>query len=197
MIGRTKSDSRPVEKRGVLQWERLRLDSVDWAKLRRFRWVPISLAAVWVIVVWIQIILEPRGDFRLHFEFGRRFANGVFIYENGLDPVYPPFWAMIHAPLHFFGLHAAQIIVYPIAALAIATLVRTLQLLSEQSMPLSRDASFWSTTLAILLGSLFLGRDLPRWESIRPWWQCRGWRFISGQRSATLQEEWSLAWRWP
>ncbi len=139
----------------------MRFDSFDWAKLHRFRWVPIALAAVWVTVVWIQIMLRPRGDFPHHFELGRRLARGVFIYEDGLDFVYPPFWAMIHAPLHLFGLHAAQIIVYPLALVAIGVLVRTLWRLSEKSMPLSPDASFWSTTLAILLGSIFLGRDLP------------------------------------
>ena len=135
--------------------------SIDWAKLRRFRWVPIASAAVWVTVVWIQIILRPQGDFHIHFELGGRLARGLFIYENGLDFVYPPFWALIHAPLHPFGLHAAQIMVYPLAVIAIATLVFTLKRLCEKSIPLSPDASFWSTTLAILLGSLFLGRDLP------------------------------------
>ncbi len=139
----------------------MRFDSVDWAKLRSFRWVPIASAAVWIMVVWIQIIIRPQGDFRLHFELGRRLARGVFIYEGGLDFVYPPFWAMVHAPLHFFGLHAAQIIVYPLGVVAIAVLVRTLQRLAEQSLPLSPDASFWSTTLAVLLCALFLGRDLP------------------------------------
>jgi alpha-1,2-mannosyltransferase len=139
----------------------LQLDSINWAKLRRFRWVPIASAAVWILVVWVQIILKPRGDFPLHFELGRKLAKGVFIYGGGLDFVYPPFWALIHAPLHIFGVHAAQVIVYPLAIVAMATLVRTLQRLSEQWLPLSPDAEFWSTTLAILLGSLFLGRDLP------------------------------------
>ena len=137
------------------------LSSFDWAKLRRFRWVPIASAAVWVMVVWVQIILKPQGDFHIHFELGGRLARGLFIYENGLDFVYPPFWALVHAPLHPLGLHAAQIIVYPLAVLAVATLVLTLKRLCEKSIPLSPDACFWSTTLAILLGSLFLGRDLP------------------------------------
>ena len=162
MICRIQAENRPPGNGGLfVRGGRLRFDSIDWAKLRRFRWVPIVSAAAWVMVVWIQIILRPQGDFPLHFELGRRLARGVFIYEGGLDFVYPPFWAMVHAPLHLFGLHAAQIIVYPLAVVAIAALVRTLQRLSERSMPLSPDASFWSTTLAILLGSLFLGRDLP------------------------------------
>ena len=162
MIRRIQAQNRPPGNGGLfIQGGRLRFDSIDWAKLRRFRWVPIASAAVWVMVVWIQIIVRPQGDFPLHFELGRRLARGVFIYEGGLDFVYPPFWAMVHAPLHLFGLHAAQIIVYPLAVVAIAALVLTLQRLSERSMPLSPDASFWSTTLAILLGSLFLGRDLP------------------------------------
>ncbi len=139
----------------------LQLDLIDWAKLRRFRWVPIASAAVWALVVWIQIILKPRGDFPLHFELGRRLAKGVFIYKDGLDFVYPPFWALIHAPLHIFGLHAAQVIVFPLSIVAITILVLTLRRLCEQDMPLSPDASFWSATLAILLACLFLGRDLP------------------------------------
>jgi alpha-1,2-mannosyltransferase len=138
----------------------LQLDSINWAKLRRFRWVPIVSAAVWILVVWVQIILKPRGDFPLHFELGRRLAEGVFIYEGGLDFVYPPFWALIHAPLHILGVHAAQVIVYPLAIVAIAALVLTLQRLTERRLPLSPDAVFWSTTLTIVLGSLFLGRDL-------------------------------------
>jgi alpha-1,2-mannosyltransferase len=162
MIRRIQAEDRPPENGGLfVQGGRLRFDSIDWTRLRRFRWVPIASAAVWVMAVWIKIILRPQGDFPLHFELGRRLARGAFIYEGGIDFVYPPFWAMVHAPLHLFGLHAAQIIVYPLAIGAIAALVRTLQRLSEQSMPLSPDASFWSTTLAIVLGSLFLGRDLP------------------------------------
>ena len=162
MIRRIQAENRPTGNGGLfVQGGRLGFESIDWAKLRRFRWIPIASAAAWVMVVWIQIIIRPQGDFPLHFELGRRLARGVFIYEGGLDFVYPPFWAMVHAPLHLFGVRAAQIIVYPLAVVAIAALVRTLQRLSERSMPLSPDASFWSTTLAILLGSLFLGRDLP------------------------------------
>ena len=138
-----------------------RLDSIDWSKLRPFRWVPIALAAVYVIGVWVQIIHRPQGDFRLHFELGKLLAGGHFIYAGNLDFVYPPFWALVHAPLHFLSLHAAQIIVYPLAPAAIAVLIETLRRLTEQNLPLSPDASFWSTTLAILLGSLCLGRDLP------------------------------------
>ena len=84
------------------------------------------------LVVWIQIILRPQGDFRLHFELGRRLAGADFIYKGNLDFVYPPFWALVHAPLHFLGLHAAQIIVYPLAPAAMALLVETLRRLSEQ-----------------------------------------------------------------
>jgi alpha-1,2-mannosyltransferase len=137
------------------------LSSIEWSKLRRFRWIPAASAAVWVLVDWILIIQRPQGDFHIHFELGQRLAKGLFIYENGLDFVYPPFWALIHAPLYPLGLHAAQILVYPLAVLAIAALILTLERLCEKCIPLSPDASFWSTTLAIVLGSLFLGRDLP------------------------------------
>ncbi|MGA2938450.1 MAG: hypothetical protein ABSF52_15310 [Syntrophobacteraceae bacterium] len=107
---------------------------------------------------------KAESDFPLHFELGRRFAEGVFIYEGGLDFVYPPFWALIHAPLRIFCVHAAQVIVYRFAIVAMATLVRTLQRLSEQPLPLSLDAAFRSTSLAILLGSLFWAETSPRQE---------------------------------
>lgn len=135
--------------------------SIDWTKLRRYRWIPIFSAFVAVLYVWIQIMIRPRGDFPRHVELGGRLAKGVFIYKDSLDFVYPPFWALVHAPLSFLGAHAAQIIVYPFGVAGIAVLVATLARLSRESMPLPRDAAFWSTTLAILLSSLFLLRDLP------------------------------------
>ncbi|MGA2228972.1 MAG: hypothetical protein ABSH41_31435, partial [Syntrophobacteraceae bacterium] len=97
MIRRIQAKDRPPENGGLfIQGGRLRFDSIDWARLRRFRWVPIASAAVWVMAAWIKIIVRPQGDFPLHFELGRRLARGAFIYEGGLDFVYPPFWAMVH-----------------------------------------------------------------------------------------------------
>lgn len=138
-----------------------RLCTIDWSRLSRYRPIAIASGGIWLLVVWIQIIVAPRGDFTLHFELGRRLAEGRFIYEGGHDFVYPPFWALVHAPLSFFGLHLAQVLVYPLAGISIAVLVLVLHKLTERHLPLSADADFWATSLAILLASLFLGRDLP------------------------------------
>jgi alpha-1,2-mannosyltransferase len=139
----------------------LRLHAIDWERLRRFKWIPILAAFIWLLVAWIQIIVLPRGDFRGHWGMGQRLVHGIFIYKGGLDNVYPPFWALVHAPLSFLGLHLSQILVYPLAAISIVVLLRVVQKLSEAQLPLGSDALFWSTALAVLLSSLFLGRDLP------------------------------------
>ncbi len=137
------------------------LSTVDWAKWRRYRWIPIAGAVVWLLYAWVQIIIHPRGDFIHHWELGRRLVHGIFIYEGGHDAVYPPFWALVHAPLSVFGLHLAQVLVYPLAAVSITVLLGVLYRLSSPHLPLDSDALFWCTALAILLTSLFLGRDLP------------------------------------
>jgi len=139
----------------------LRLHAIDWERLRRFKWIPILAASIWLLVAWIQIIVLPRGDFRGSWNMGQRLIHGIFIYQGGLGTVYPPFWAMAHAPLSFIGLHLSQILVYPLAAISIFILLRAVHKLSAAQLPLGSDALFWSTTLAILLSSLFLGRDLP------------------------------------
>ena len=139
----------------------LRIHAIDWERLRRFKWIPIAAASIWLLAAWIQIIALPRGDFRGSWNMGQRLIHGIFIYQGGLGTVYPPFWALAHAPLSFLGLHLSQILVYPLAAISIFILLRVVHKLSEAQLPLGSDALFWSTTLAILLSSLFLGRDLP------------------------------------
>jgi alpha-1,2-mannosyltransferase len=132
-----------------------------WGKARRFKGIPVLVAIAWLSAVWIQIFLNPRGDFPNHWELGHRIASGAFIYENGLNYVYPPFWAMAHAPLTIVSPHLAQILLYPLAGISIILLIWILQRLSDSQLPLAPDGLFWSTATAIFLSSGFISRDLP------------------------------------
>jgi hypothetical protein len=129
---------------------------------RSYRYIPLLAGGIWILVVWVQIIFEiQRGDFYNHWEFGRRFALGTFIYEGGLNFVYPPLWAMVHAPLTLVSVRLAKILVYPLAPLSIVGLLWVLDRLARRHLPCAPDRVFWATVLAVFLASPFLARDLP------------------------------------
>ena len=140
--------------------ERLIPSACPGTRLHGLRWALVALATAWLLFEWGRIFVAPRGDFPNHWELGRRLVHGGFIYEGGLDFVYPPLWALAHAPLTLVSAHAAQILVYPLAPVAIVALVWVLHRLARGSLPLGPDALFWSTALAVFLASPFLSRDL-------------------------------------
>jgi alpha-1,2-mannosyltransferase len=124
--------------------------------------VPLLIAAAWLAVEWLRVALgDPRGDFSNHLESGRRLLAGEFIYSGGLNVVYPPFWAMAHAPLSLLGSRAARILCFPLAGLSVGALLWILNRLSRARYPLGGEASFWCGVAAVALSSQFLARDLP------------------------------------
>ncbi|HBZ53768.1 MAG TPA: hypothetical protein DEO88_00050 [Syntrophobacteraceae bacterium] len=128
----------------------------------RLRILPILAAAIWLLVAWVKIMMGVQpNDFYNHWEFGRRFAAGTFIYEGGLNYVYPPLWAMAHAPLAMVGPRLAKALVFPLAPISIAALVWVLDRLVRQSLSCDSGCRFWSVVLAVALASRFLARDLP------------------------------------
>lgn len=134
---------------------------MNMSRWQRFQYLPMCLAGIWLLVVWVQILVrEQPNDFFNHWLFGQRFAEGTFIYERGLNYVYPPLWAMVHAPLTLFSPHVAKAIVFPLAPLSIAALIWVLSRLSREHLPCDSGRSFWAAVLAILLTSPFLARDL-------------------------------------
>ncbi|MFQ5972528.1 MAG: glycosyltransferase family 87 protein [Alphaproteobacteria bacterium] len=124
------------------------------------KWVLLVLGSGALAFHWAQIVVRGRGDFPNHWEFGRRILAGDWIYEGGLNFVYPPFWALAHAPLTVVGPHLAQVAGYPLAPLSIAVLLWVLHRLSLDHVPLDRARLFWATSLAVVLASPFLLRDL-------------------------------------
>ena len=131
------------------------------AHWNRLRILPVLAASIWLLVVWVKIYLgiQP-NDFYNHWELGRRFAAGTFIYENGLNYVYPPFWAMVHAPLTVVTPRLAKAIVFPLAPLSMAALLWVLNRLVRDQIPCDAGRQFWSAVLAVVLASRFLARDL-------------------------------------
>ena len=129
--------------------------------------VVIATALAVLAIQWGQLAASQRGDFHLHWELGHRLATGTFIYESGQtsdslghDHPYPPFWALVHAPLTVFPLRVAQLLMFPLFVVALLGLCRTLSRWTERALPLCRDARFWATVVAVVLASRFLVRDM-------------------------------------
>jgi len=133
-----------------------------WERLVSWRWVPIAIGAGWFLLEWVKILLRVRGDFPNRWELGRRIVSGTYIYADNLNFVYPPFWAMAHAPLVLFGSpKLAQLVAYPFIILWLVILFQSLIRLTRQQMPISDKAFFWAVTAALALAGQFVTRDLP------------------------------------
>ncbi|MCF8145008.1 MAG: DUF2029 domain-containing protein [Deltaproteobacteria bacterium] len=133
-----------------------------WERLEKWKWIPIAIGAGWFLWEWVTILVGVRGDFPNHWELGRRIVSGEYIYAHNLNFVYPPFWAMAHAPLVIFGSpKVAQLVAYPFIVLWLVILFQSLIRLTRQQMPLSGKALFWVVTAALALAGQFVTRDLP------------------------------------
>lgn len=133
-----------------------------WERLEPWKWVPVAIAAGWFLWEWAMILVRVRGDFPNHWELGRRIVAGTYIYTGNLNFVYPPFWAMAHAPLVIFGSpKVAQLVAYPFIILWLGILIRALIRLTREQMPLSGKTLFWVVTAGLTLAGQFVTRDLP------------------------------------
>lgn len=121
------------------------------------------------------------GDFKLHWEFGRRFLAGTFLYANGHEIPYPPFWAMAHAPAALLSLAAAKTVLFPLGVVALWVLLATLRRLALPAV-----SPFWVAVLALVFASRFVIRDLAElgvntelvtltWLAIYLWTGKRDW----------------------
>jgi alpha-1,2-mannosyltransferase len=145
-------------------------------------------AGAWLIAEWVRILVRKQveGDFYNHWEFGRRFAAGLPIYRGGLNAVYLPLWALLHAGLTIMPPRVAALVVFPVAPLALALIVFLLATLAAGALPLSRRGGFWAVALAVFLTSPFISRDLPlcgqnlalvalTWSGLYLWIRRRQW----------------------
>ena len=125
----------------------------------RARALAMGIAAVIVLVLWVATMLKPRGDFSQHWEFGRRFLAGEFLYAGGLDVPYPPFFAMAYAPLSLLPLRVAKPVLFVFGIGALTAVMWILNALSNRSLPLPRDRLFWVVAGTLLVASRFVLRD--------------------------------------
>ena len=64
-----------------------------------WRWATVIAGLLVVLAcAWRAIYRFDNGDFKLHWEFGRRILAGESLYAGGHHATYPPFWAVAHSP---------------------------------------------------------------------------------------------------
>ncbi|HEV3409477.1 MAG TPA: glycosyltransferase family 87 protein [Chthoniobacterales bacterium] len=132
-----------------------------------------------------RAIYKPEdGDFKLHWEFGRRFLAGEFLYTGGHHLPYPPFWAMAHAPVALVPLPIGKALLFPIGVAALLALLSILRRLGAPAFRLSATEAFWAAAFALLLASRYVIRDMAEvgvntalvlltWSAIYLWRQER------------------------
>lgn len=130
------------------------------SRQRMWMRIAIGVGIAIMLVQWFRIGVKPRGDFHLHWETGRRMVAQTFIYENGDNYPYPPFWGLAHAPLSAMPMHAAQVFVFPLYLGSLVLLLWSLRRLSQDYFPLNRATLFWATAAAVFLSSRYLVRDM-------------------------------------
>jgi len=135
-----------------VRWDNIKLQA-------RLRAVVVAIAVALVLGHWVATMMKPRGDFSRHWEFGRRFVADEFLYAEGLDVPYPPFFAVAYAPLSLLPLRVAKPLFFLVGFAALAGLLWILNELSRKSLPLSRERLFWVATATLLVTSRFVSRD--------------------------------------
>jgi len=173
----------------------MKLRSFHWSsRIERVGRVGLILIGLGLLLFnFARIIIRPIGDFHYHWQLGNDLLTGRSLYlgPGGRPPEYPnpypPFWAMVHAPLTIISAHLAQILVFlPLYLGSLGLLLWTLHRLTQRHLPLDRTREFWATALAMLIALQFLARDMAEcgvnialvalaWFAIYAWTQHRGW----------------------
>jgi len=128
---------------------------------RRLKLCLIFVAMAIVAGAFARVVRGAGSDFPLHYEFGRRFASGEFIYRDGLHVPYPPFWAMFWAPWTRLPLPAARWTAFGILGLGgLFGLSASVLRIGRSALPASDDRHAIALAVAIALTSRFILRDL-------------------------------------
>src|SRR5438067_3660971 len=132
---------------------------------RERSWRRLVMAAailVLLICAFRAIYKSADGDFKLHWELGRRFLAGKFLYADGLDVPYPPFWALAHAPAALLPMPIAKAVLFPLGIGALALLLEILRRLAAatQAFPLDDARAFWVAAIALFFAAQYVIRDM-------------------------------------
>lgn len=125
-----------------------------------YRRLVMTVGAAVLVACAARALLKPYdGDFKLHWETGRRFLTGEFIYAGGHDLPYPPFFAMIFAPAALLPIPLAKAVLYPLSVAALMLIFWILRRLIQPAFGLSDSQTFWATALSAVLVIQFAIRD--------------------------------------
>jgi hypothetical protein len=105
------------------------------------------------------MIKYDEGDFKLHWETGRRFLAKEFLYTGGHDFPYPPFFGMIFAPTALLPMPIAKAVFYPMGVAALLALLWTMRRLVRFAFSLDETQTFWVTAIAVFLAIQFIIHD--------------------------------------
>jgi hypothetical protein len=125
-----------------------------------FRRTVIALGVITLLACAARAILKAHeGDFQLHWETGRRFLAGEFLYTGGHDFPYPPFFGMIFAPTAFLPMPVAKAVFYPVGVAALLLFLWTLQGMVRRAFSLNETQTFWVSALAVFLAIQWIIHD--------------------------------------
>ena len=133
---------------------------------RVLRSAMILAGLAWIVLEWFRAIRRDGDDVTNHLLLGRRFLDGAFLYDGGVDYVYPPFWAMAFSILAPFPVPAAKAVLYLAGVLGIVFLLPALDRLGDQALgpafggKVPPRAAFRAPMLAFVFVIPALARDL-------------------------------------
>src|SRR6266550_4016597 len=138
----------------------MRIPPVIAKKEQLWRGIVVALG-IGLLLGWAarDIIRAHDGDFKVHWETGRRFLAGEFLYAGGHDFPYPPFLGMTFAPAALLPLPIAKAVFYPVGVAALLVLLWTLGRLVRSAFHLDETQAFWVASLAVFLSIQFILRD--------------------------------------
>src|SRR3954465_11589385 len=110
-------------------------------------WRRIATAAAIIMLsgcVVRGIVRIQDGDFKVHWETGRRFLAGEFLYGGGHDFPYPPLLGFLFAPAALMPMAVAKAVLYPLGIAALLLLLWLLHALIRSSFKLNDTQAFWA-----------------------------------------------------
>jgi len=124
------------------------------------RQIVIAIAIVALLGCAARAMIKyDEGDFKLHWETGRRFLAKEFLYTGGHDFPYPPFFGMTFAPAALLPMPIAKAVFYPVGVAALLALLWTMRRLVRSAFSLDETQAFWVTAIAVFLAVQFLIHD--------------------------------------